>query len=327
MQQTASARAHANIALIKYFGKRDVSLNLPAMDSLSVTLDALFSETRVCFSNALDEDDISFNEKQDVRAASRIKTFLDRIRFKANIADKAKVTTKNNFPTGAGLASSASGFAALALAASHAAGLQLSSQELCEVARLGSGSAPRSLFGGFVKMNKGIKEDGSDAVAMPMYDAAYWPITVLVALTTYAAKHMGSTDAMEHTKHTSPYYNRWVTSSDTDMKAALEAIQAKDFDRLGDIVEHNALKMHAAAIAAKPGIVYWNAATLDIVHAVQAMRKNGIPVFFTIDAGAQVKVFCMPSNAAALKSMLQSINGVKDVIETGLGPGAHMIEV
>ncbi len=228
--------------------------------------------------------------------------------------------------TAAGLASSASGFAALALAAARAAGLALAPAELSELARLGSGSAARSIFGGFVEMARGARADGSDAVAHPLETGVGWDVRLVVAITAAGEKAIGSTAAMRRTAETSPYYEPWVRSVDGDLAAARAAIAARDLAALGAVAERSALRMHASAFAADPPIVYWNPATLAAMASVRLLRERGTPAFFTIDAGPHVKVLCDARDAEAVAAALAGTDGVLRTLIAAPGPGARVLE-
>jgi diphosphomevalonate decarboxylase len=321
----AAAQAQPNIALVKYWGKRDVPLNLPAVGSLSITLESLWTRTRVRFDAALAADCVRLNGKADDKEASRVVECLDLLRARAGTSLRADVDSENNFPTGAGLASSASGFAALVVAAAKALGLDLSPAELSELARRGSGSAARSIFGGFVEWSRGERTDGRDSVARPILAAEAWPLTVVVAVTSTAQKSVGSTAGMNRTRDTSPYYDAWVDTSERDLAEARAAVLAKDFDKLADLSEYSCLKMHALALAARPGLLYWNGATVEAMHAVRALRAAGVPVFFTVDAGPQLKAICLPQAAAQVRAALEAVPGVLRIHETGLGAGARVL--
>lgn len=321
----AIAEACANIALVKYWGKRDPALNLPAVGSLSITLDALRSRTRVVFDPALERDRFELHGVDSEAPAERVGRFLNLVRELAGVDWRASVVSRNNFPTSAGLASSASGFAALALAATRALGVELSPRRLSELARRGSGSAARSIFGGFVEMRRGTRSNGRDAVALPLLDAAQWPLEVVVAVTASGAKPVGSTQGMEHTARTSPYYRAWVAGADADLDEARRAVQARDFDALADIGEHSALKMHALALAARPGLIYWNAATMRCLERVRALRAAGTKVFFTVDAGPQVKAVCAPGAGRRVADALAELPGVESVIVSALGEAVRLV--
>ncbi|MBN2364603.1 MAG: diphosphomevalonate decarboxylase [Calditrichaeota bacterium] len=323
----ATACAHANIALIKYWGKREGNKNLPAVGSISITLREMTTVSTVSFRDELDTDVLILNNKEgDEGEQQRVSQFLDLIRKRADISLKAIVESRNNFPTGAGLASSASAFASLALAASTASGLSPDSSTLSEIARYGSGSAARSIFGGFVEMKKGGKADGSDSIALQLANENYWDIHVLIAITSEKKKEISSTYGMKLTADTSPFYPAWVESSQQDLDEMKKAIACKDFSKLGDLSEFSCLKMHATALSAYPGLLYWNSTTIECIHAIRQMRKEGIPVYFTIDAGPQVKAICLPENIEHISSVLQAITGVKRIISTPLGPSVTLLE-
>ncbi len=321
------ARAHSNIALVKYWGKKDIALNLPAVGSISITLEALHTETSVVFDESLTADELVLNGRPaGEKERKRVSRFLDIIRGRHGLQGAARVNSSNNFPTAAGLASSASAFAALSLAASRAAGLELSGRELSILARRGSGSAARSLFGGFTEMHRGKRPDGGDAFAEPLYPADHWPLRVIIAVTSEAQKKTGSTDGMELSRKTSPYYTAWVESSEDDLRAMRDALAQKDFQKLAEISEFSCLKMHALAMASNPGLIYWNAHTLELLHWVRSLREGGTPAFFTIDAGPQVKIVCPPEAEAAIVNQLEGHPAVERIIVTALGPDAHVIE-
>ncbi|MCP5051426.1 MAG: diphosphomevalonate decarboxylase [bacterium] len=320
MKRTATA--HANIALVKYWGKRDTRLNLPATGSISITLKDLFTRTTVEFSPRLEGDTLILNgSPSHHEKEKRVSRYLDIFRQCARVDLFARVESENNFPTGAGLASSASAFAALAAAADGALNLQSSPTKLSELARRGSGSAARSIFGGLVEMNPGQKNDGSDAVASQLYPPGYWPLEVIIFITTQFQKPVGSTQGMNLTAETSPYYNDWIRSNAHDLDAMRRAIDTKDFQQLGEISEANCLKMHGLAMSANPGIIYWNGLTVTLLHEIRSLRKRGIPAYFTIDAGPQVKVLCPSGNSGKIKDELRHIPGIKQVMVTTTGPG------
>ncbi|MEK7705967.1 MAG: diphosphomevalonate decarboxylase [Myxococcota bacterium] len=317
------AQAHSNIALCKYWGKRDAALNLPAVGSISITLAALTTRTRVRFDAHLERDTLTLDGQPAPEAArTRVQRFLDLVREPGHLTHHAAVVSDNNFPTGAGLASSASAYAALALAASRAAGLTLSLAELSALARRGSGSAARSIFGGYVEMPLG---DTDDAAARPLAAAAHWPLTVHVAITSSVAKATGSTSGMNESAATSPYYDNWVESSDNDLRALRAAVLARDFERLAAITEHSCLKMHAVMLATRPALVYWRGATVELMHCVRALRARGTPVCFTIDAGPQLKAITLPSHAEAVLRELAAVPGVLRIITSELGGGAVLV--
>jgi diphosphomevalonate decarboxylase len=319
-----SAVAHPNIALVKYWGKRSSDLNLPAVGSLSITLDTLRTQTDVCFVDAGEDTFYLNGAAADAPQAARLTRFVDRLRHLAGTGQRVEVRSDNNFPTGAGLASSASGFAALALACAHALGLDLDARALSVLARQGSGSAARSVFGGFARLHRGVSEDGEDCFAEGMLAATDWPLAVAVAVVSREKKAVGSTAGMESTRLTSPYYSAWCEGSDTDLRAAEAAIAARDFLKLGEVSEHSCLKMHAVMWAAEPPLMYWHPATLALMQAVRCLRATGVPVFFTIDAGPQLKAVCLPDALPQVVQVLRDVQGVQEVFSCGLGEGARL---
>ncbi|MEE8118293.1 MAG: diphosphomevalonate decarboxylase [Gammaproteobacteria bacterium] len=320
----AEAQAQPNIALVKYWGKRDAALNLPAVGSISITLDSLVTRTRVQFDEQLETDQVTLDGVTNVEEKNRIGRFVELFRELAGIHCFAYVNSANNFPTGAGLASSASGFAALAVACDAALSLKLDNRKLSELARRGSGSAARSLLGGFVEWHLGQEADGSDSVAKALRDSTSWPLQTIIAITSYDRKSVGSSRGMNLTMETSPFYSSWVENQSADLDVARSAIKNQDFESLAEVSEFSCLKMHASALAARPGLIYWNAASLACMQVIRQMRAQGNGVFFTIDAGPQVKAICLPETADSVAKTLAEVPGVEDVLRTGLGNGARV---
>lgn len=320
-----TARACANIALVKYWGKRDALLNLPAAGSLSLTLAALVTETTVQFDETLADDEITLGGAPASAAdARRIITFLDLVRAQAGIPIHARVASSNDFPTASGLASSASGFAALALAATRAAGLELSGHDLSILARRGSGSAARSVFGGFVRMHTGTASEDAYAepIASPLLDRVRMVIAVVGG---GAPKLRGSRDAMDHTAATSPMYRAWLDLVPRDLEAAGDALAAGDLEQLGAITESNALAMHASAITARPAVIYWRPATLAILEKVRGLRECGVAAWATMDAGPHVKVLTTTDDAPTVAMQLRDLDGVTAVTISAPGGEAAVL--
>lgn len=309
----------SNIALVKYWGKSDAAINQPAAGSLSVGLDALRTNTSISTHTGADE--ISIAGKSDHDSIARVKAFVDHCRRSFRFTEHFLIESRNNFPTAAGLASSASGFAALAIGINRMMGLDLDSVSLSRLARRGSGSAARSVFGGFVEV---IPDE--DAYATVVSPADHWQLSVVVAITDEGSKQIGSTDAMNRTAKTSPYYQNWLSSHAEDLQAARRAVLDRDFDLLAGISEFNCLKMHAAIMTSRPPVIYWSAATLAVMQKVQALRDEGLPVFFTVDAGPQVKVFTLPEHEGAVAREIQGVHGVLWTIQTNTG-GDPVVEV
>lgn len=319
----ATAFAPSNIALVKYWGKASSKDNIPAVSSLSMTLSDIGSTTQVQFSESFSRDVFILNGIQHVDGLGRVSACLDEFRALSGISSKVNVVSNNNFPTGAGLASSAAGFAALTLAADAAFSLNLSMAELSCIARRASGSAARSLFGGWVELPTGQ----TDTPAKPLFDVDYFPLSVVIAVVSRAVKPLSSSISMVHTEKTSDYYEAWLSNHPKDMDRAKKALNDKDFASLGAVAEVSCLKMHAAIMAARPGLIYWLPATLDCIQQVRYMREEEeLPVFFTIDAGPQVKAFCLPEVADLVATELAVVPGVLDVIQVSCGSGAEVIK-
>jgi diphosphomevalonate decarboxylase len=322
----ATARASPNIALVKYWGKRDLELNLPAAGSLSLTLSGLSTAAEVELLGDRGPDDVEVDGRPAPPAAARrVSAFLDLVRERTGRRERARVRTQSDFPAGAGLASSASTFAALALAATRAAGLALDPPELSALARRGSGSAARSIFGGFVEMLPGRRADGSDSVARPLAPADHWDVRLVLALTAEGEKAVGSTEGMVRTAETSPLYRGWLGSVPPALEVARAAVLARDLPALGEVMEHSALTMHASAMAARPPILYWNPATVAAIQRVWALRAGGIAVWFTIDAGPHVKALCGAEDATVVERALAATPGVQRTRLCAPGTGVEVI--
>ncbi|MEL7536326.1 MAG: diphosphomevalonate decarboxylase [Pseudomonadota bacterium] len=316
------ASAHPNIALVKYWGKQDAVRNLPAVSSVSITLDRLTVRTRVGFAEHGDKDRLSINGHVDPKSEQRAAQCFDAYRVSADAPFRALVAESDiNFPVAAGLASSAAGFAALVTAADVLHGGRLSRLELARLAGQASGSAARSMYGGFVYL--AAPENKNHPINVnTVLSADAWPLSVVIAVTTHEQKAVGSTEGMEQSRLTSPFYDTWVANQAHDVDDALAAIQSHDFERLATISEHNCLKMHAVMLSSQPGLVYWNGATVEAIHRVRGLRRLGHAVFFTIDAGPQIKAVCDPDDTNAVADALADVPGVVEVMCCGLGPGA-----
>jgi len=323
----ATAIANANIALIKYWGKRDSKLILPHNSSISMTCSGLTTTTTVEFDPKYEQDTVLINNEELKNDDKNVLGHLERIRNLAGIKGFARVVSETNFPVAAGLASSASGLAAVTLAAITAAGLKLGEKELTQLARQGSGSASRSISEGFVEWHRGQKEDGSDSYAEALAKNDWWPnFRMLVTIVTEAQKKVGSRAGMSKTVANCPYYKGWLESIEEDLKQVREGIQERDFEKVGSTAEYNCLKMHATMMTTRPSIIYWQPATLEIMHAVQFWREEGLSCYFTIDAGPNVKVMCLEKDQKELEKRLRELSMVKDVIVCGPGEGARLTD-
>jgi diphosphomevalonate decarboxylase len=323
----ATAVANANIALVKYWGKRDKELILPFNSSISMTCDGLSTTTTVEFSDGYKKDTVTINDAELKKDEKDILGHIERIRKMAGIKQFAKVVSQTNFPVAAGLASSASGLAALSVAAAAAAGLKLDNRQLSILSRLGSGSASRSIFGGFVEWMKGQMADGSDSYAVELAPKYHWPeFRMITTIVEEAEKPVGSRAGMAQTVATCPYYKGWLETIEADLATIRAAIDNRDFDIAGSTAEFNALKMHATMITTQPSIIYWVPATMEIIHAVQAWRLGGLPCYFTMDAGPNVKVLCLQKDEKEINRRLLGLKGVKKTILCKPGDGAKLIK-
>ena len=323
----ATAIANANIALVKYWGKRNKELILPYNGSISMTCDGLFTTTTVEFSDKYSEDTVIINDEELARDEKDILGHLERIRKMAGIKEKARAVSESNFPVAAGLASSASGLAALTLAAAKATGLDLDRKELSILARQGSGSACRSIYGGFVEWLKGMKEDGSDSYAEQIVDKNYWSeFRMIVTILTEAKKKIGSRAGMAQTVETCPYYQGWLKTVDEDLKIIREGILQKDFTKAGVQTEHDCLKMHALMMTTRPSIIYWRPATMELIQNVINWREEGLECYFTIDAGPNVKILCLEKDEKEINKRLLGIEGVIKTIIAKPGDDAKITD-
>ncbi len=307
----AHARAQANIAFAKYWGKVDLDLNLPAVPSLSMTLDSLVTDTEVRFDPHLDHDVVMLDGKRArVAECTRIVELLDRVRAIAGIGDLyAHVRSENHFPTAAGLASSASGFAALAGAATAAAGMRWDPKQVSRIARRSSASAARSVWGGFVELGAGKK--GDDRLAgRPVKGADHWDVRLVVALTAKGAKKVGSTVGMERSRRTSPLYGAWVEEAPKLARRVKKGLNAKDLSILGPAMEQSTMAFHACAMSSNPGIMYWQPGTLAALATIRRLRDKGTEVYATMDAGPHVKALCLAQDARKVQGALRRTEGV-----------------
>lgn len=322
---SGKARAYTNIALIKYWGKENQELIIPMNNSLSLTLDAFYTETEVTFSKELKEDQFYLdNQWQDSKATLKVSRFLDFVRSKADSSLRAVVKSKNFVPTAAGLASSASGLAALAGAASAALNLNLTPEELSRLARRGSGSACRSIYGGFAEWQKGDSDETSYAVQIPSSDFEN-DLSMIFVVVNDAQKDISSRDGMQRTVETSAFYDGWLQTVPQDLAKAKKAIKEKDFIALGEVSESSALKMHGTTLAATPPFTYWSAESMKVMNIVRQIRNGGLPCYFTMDAGPNVKLLVERKNEAALLSALSAHLDAKQLVVAHAGPAIEIL--
>lgn len=315
-----TARAYPNIALIKYWGKRDEELILPVAGSLSLTLGAFSTTTTVTTGGEGDAFELNGRAGDDV-ATSRVTTFLDHVRDLAGSTAPAQVVSHNEAPTGAGLASSAAGFAALALAASRAYGLDLDARDLSRLARRGSGSAARSIVPGVAIWHAGTSDETSFAEPVDAPDMAMVIVTV-----DSSQKAVSSREAMRLTARTSPFFDAWITSTEAYLQQMVAACAAHDFTQIGELTEAHALRMHGVIASTEPPVRYLRPASIEILDAVAALRAQGIEAYSTADAGPNVAVLVQPGDAERVAAALAEVAGPEKVRAVGSGAGAHLLE-
>ena len=320
---SATAIALPNIALIKYWGDRDPRLRLPSTGSISMNLAGLYTCTSVSLDPAFQTDALTLNGRLlKGQALSRVSALLSQVRLLAGLRLYAQVVSENNFPMGAGIASSASAFAALALAASSAAGLELNQKQLSRLARAGSGSACRSVPGGFVEWQSGTGDE--DSYAFSIAPPEHWALADCIAMISQEHKDVGSREG-HVLAASSPLQAARVADTPRRLTICRRAILERDFDALADISEMDCHQMHAVMQTSTPRLVYWQPATLAVMQAVVAWRKSGLPVFFTIDAGPNVHVICLADEVLRVEALLRQIPGVQDVL-TALPGGPARLE-
>lgn len=312
----ARARASPSLALLKYWGKLDRRENTPATPSLAVTLGGLHTETAVALADR--EDSVAVNGRPEPPA--RYAPFFDRVRSAVGRDLRFSAESRNDFPTSAGLASSSSGFAALAAACVWSAGAELDGARLSALARLGSASAARSVFGGFVLLRRGAR------AAEQVHPPEHWPeLRVLAVVTDARAKDLPSRDAMELTRLSSPYYRAWTRSSATLLPEALRALADRDLERLGELARSSALRMHAVMLASRPPVCYWLPHTLAVMAACAELRRRGVGAWETMDAGPQVKVLCLEADRPGVEAALRAAVPGLGILTAHPGPGVERL--
>jgi isopentenyl-diphosphate delta-isomerase len=321
--QVIEARANGNVPLIQSWGLREPALNLPYTGSLSLTLDGTASTASWQERPELDRDEIRVDgEPARGAAASRLQRFIDLLRGRARRSGACAVTITTSSGGVRGLGATAAAFAALALAGSAALDLPLAPRQLSMLARRGTGSAARAIFGGFVEGVAGELGDGSDCYAEELAAPEYWPIAALIAVVTHGAPAPTSAHAVKR----SPFFPAWLDGHEDELEAARAAVRARDLERLGAIVEHHCLKARAVALAASPPILGWAPATLAVIERVPALRAAGHAAYFAIAAAPHVVVLCPPDQAAAIAAALADTPGVAQVIRSGPGAGAALVQ-
>lgn len=326
----STAIANANIALVKYWGKRDEQLILPQNSNIGLTTDCLSVKTTLEFDGKYKKDILILDGKEFKSGSEEydryFRAFLDKLRNLAKTKLRAKAVSQSGFPKAAGLASSSAGFAAMAAAANDALNLDLNAQGLSILARQGSGSACRSIFGGFVEWEKGERKDGLDSFASQIVNENYWPdFRMIICLTSKKEKKIKSRAGMARTVKTSPFYQGWLNTVNDDLKKVRKGIKERDFSLVGKTAEENCLKMHALMLTTKPAIIYWNSGTVELIYKVIEWRENGLECYFTIDAGPQVKILCLKKNLPEILKRVKKTAGLEGIITAKPGPGPKIV--
>lgn len=326
----ATATAHPNIALVKYWGKRNEKLILPHQSSLSVTLGPLQVTTTVEFTTLTTGPDvIEINGKSaEGTERTRVVELLSLVRKEAGPKAKlggAIMISRGDFPASAGLASSAAAFAALAVAARAAAGFKRNTRAESILARRGSGSASRSIEGGFVRWNRGKRPDGADSFGEQLFAAEHWPeLRMLVGMVSREEKEVKSRDGMRSTVETSPYYRAWAKDAEREVKEIVKFVKRRDLQAVGEIAERNAWRMHATAFAANPPLCYMKPATLAVIEACRHARAQGVGVWFTLDAGPNPVLLTSRGDEHKAAELIRS-HGADEVVHCVPGGDARVI--
>lgn len=321
----STAISHSNIALVKYWGKGDEKLRLPVNSSVAIALDNLTTTTTVEFLENLEKDEVELIgvgfEEGEVEKVSK---HLDRVRDMAGIKTRAKVVSNNSFPKAAGMASSASGFSALSVAAATAAGLKLSEKDLSILARQGSGSASRSVPGGVSVWHAGNSSESSFAERIDY--PKDWDLRVLLVMASdTSVKKVGSTEGMALAP-SSPYFKTAVSEAELNIERLKDAMSKGDYLAFGKVIEDECFRLHMLCMTTTPNILYWRGVTIEIFQKLLSMREIGIYAFFTVDAGPHVHVVCQAKDVESVKTSLGELSGIKTIIECGTGEGTKVIE-
>lgn len=318
----STAVAHPNVAFIKYWGRKSETLRLPTNGSFSINLSGLTTKTTVEFSEQYTEDSIIIDRENQFEEAERVVKHLDRVRALANIKLKAKVMSENSFPSGTGLSSSASGFAALTVAAVSAAGIKLSEKELSILARQGSGSACRSIPGGFVEWKDA--DYSEESYAYSAFPSDHWDIADVVAVVSTEKKDVPTSEGQKLAQ-TSPFFEARAVRMADKLSQIKKIIEKKNFTEFGELIEAEALEMHAIMITSNPSLIYWSVGTLKIMKLVKKWRLEGLPVYFTINTGQDIHLICEKKNSTIVESKLKKVPDVKKILVSSPAEGAYSV--
>ena len=323
MTNQATARAHPNIAFIKYWGNADDKLRLPVNSSISMNLDGLFTETTVTWDDSLQKDTLVLNgDNTQGQALDRVVQHMDRIRKRLNINTFTQIESHNNFPTGTGIASSAAAFAALTVAACSAMDAEISERELSTIARIGSGSASRSVPAGFVEWY--AADTHEDSYAESVASPNHWDLVDVIAIVSDQHKKTGS-QAGHPTAKTSDLQNARVANAQQRLDTVRSAILNHDFPTFAEVVEQDSDLMHAVMMTSKPPLFYWKPTTLTIMELVREWREEALSVCYTLDAGPNVHCICVRKDAETVRERLAQVSGILDIKVAGVGGSAHIL--
>ncbi|MBI1277048.1 MAG: diphosphomevalonate decarboxylase [Anaerolineaceae bacterium] len=325
MIHTATARAHANIAFIKYWGNRDEELRLPENSSLSMNLDGLYTETTVIWNDAQKENSLVLNNQPQLgQALERVVKHLDNLRkYVPSLPNYANVISTNNFPMGAGIASSASSFAALTLASISAANITLSERTLSTLARLGSGSASRSIPTGFVEWHRGDDHESSYAETIASPD--YWDLVDIIVVVSDSHKKVGSTEGHQSAR-TSDLQEGRLKHVDNRLKICKEALLNRDFESFSEVIEEDSNLMHSVMMTSRPPLFYWQPASVAIMQQVKQWRQDGLRVCYTLDAGPNVHCICVRKDVPEVIKQLKTLSAILDIRVASAGSGAYIVQ-
>ncbi|MFQ5859028.1 MAG: diphosphomevalonate decarboxylase [Anaerolineae bacterium] len=320
----ATAIAPSNIAFVKYWGNADPQLNIPFNSSISMNLSAAQTRTTVEYDPAFTGDTLVIDDQPITGAAkARVSRHLDRIRALAHTDSYARVVSENNFPMGTGIASSAAAFAALSVAGTAALGVDLNQRQLTELARLGSGSAARSIPDGYVELKAGGGH--TTAFAYTLYAPDYWGLRDIVVIVSREEKSVGSSEG-HAAAETSPHFTPRLAELPARLKIVRQAIRNRDIEALGEAAEADAISLHVVTMTSRPPIYYWAPGTIRLIHAVQEWRHDGLPVYFTLDAGPNVHLICEAEHEADVLVRLADIDDVLETLVSQPAEGARLTD-
>jgi len=314
-----TAIAHPNFALIKYWGKADSIQNIPAMSSISLTVDTLASTTQISQQPEVQENIWELNGERQSDLGQILPT-LDYLSEVGEVKEPCLIQSDNNFPTAAGLASSASGVASIVVAYNQFFDLGLTNKQMTKAAMLGSGSAPRSLLSGLVLLDAENQFD-----CQTLAEPNQWPLSVVVCITDDKRKTVSSREGMEISRKTSPLYESWLKVNASHIEQAKKAINERNLRALGQVSEENCKQMHEVMRTSNPSINYMTNKTIDCINAIEGIRSSGFDLFHTVDAGPQVKIICKTEDSGLIQKRISGLPSVRQTLIANIGYGARVI--